>query len=448
MTRLGEIRSVVDAARDTAWEVADRLRVPEQVSATARHSLDRVPINLMLPGWQPPSLLQGHPGIAALHSRLAHDDASWSAAVHMHLTAAARMVGPSTVGALLIPAWTYARVHGGCASLLRRGAELHASTTRERLAQRRAERARSGPGLACGDYDTVSGLAGQGRLLLMIADHIAPSHRPLMSELLETLVTLTEPVHVDGEEVPGWWCSPEHYMVDSDRGEFSAGDFNVGMAHGICGPLALLSIAHHAGHRAHGALDAIRRIVDWLLATRRADRCGPYWPGRVRRPVGTVGHRDRTPLSSRAGWCYGTSGVARALFLAGRALRDTAVSDTAVEAMVGVLHRPLDEAECRDPGFCHGRSGILQAAVRMAAETGHPTLWACADRLARGLIADFDPSRPFGFGQWAGPAVPGGVDNPGLINGAAGVALALACYADARDGVPLSDEWDAAFLLN
>ncbi|MEK2473364.1 lanthionine synthetase LanC family protein [Streptomyces noursei] len=108
-----------------------------------------------------------------------------------------------------------------------------------------------------------------------------------------------------------------------------------------------------------------------------------------------------------------------------------------------------------DPGFCHGRAGILHIVGRMAAAGGSTELWAAADALARELVADFDARTPFGYRQVLPPSgtsrpAPHRVHHQGLLDGAAGIALALADYADARRGAAIEDTagWDAAFLMS
>ncbi|GHG83399.1 lanthionine synthetase LanC family protein [Streptomyces griseocarneus] len=454
------VNTLCDAALETAYRVAELLREPGRVALGARRALEGLPASLMLPGWQPASLLLGHPGIALLHIRRARDDAAWAAVAHAHLAAAAEAAGragPAVVGDLLLPATLQARQHGGYARLLERAATAHAAYAEaraERLMGRWRER---GPGLAYGDYDAITGLAAQGRALLTAAGHGDDAAARALSRVLEALVAWTRTVRADGRDVPGWWCSPERYQVPRDRREFPRGDFNVGLAHGICGPLALLSLARLSGRRVAGSADAVRRAADWVLDVRGADEWGPLWPGRVafdeeaRRSYGDGAAR------SRPGWCYGGAGVARTLQLAGWALGDRALADAGVAAMAAALRRPLPGPVHADPGFCHGRAGLLHVAVRMASSSGRPELWEGADRLARGLVADFDEGAAFGFRQVL-PDGPGpGIDNPGLLDGAAGVALALASYADARPGAAgpaeggtegrTPDEWDAAFLL-
>ncbi|MER6049057.1 lanthionine synthetase C family protein [Streptomyces sp. NPDC001793] len=463
--------ALCDTASGIAHRVAGLLTSPEQVAGTARTAFAALPPELRQPAWQPASLLLGHPGIALLHTRCARDEARYAAVAHAHLAAAvaaASTAGPAAVGDLLLPARLHADAHGGYTRLLARCTEVHAAYVRAHVARLVTRRQQYGPGLAYSDYDVISGLAGQARGLLAAADGSDEPCAQALHEVLGHLVEMTRPVRPaegDGSPVPGWWCAPDRYLVPRDRAEFPRGDLNVGVAHGICGPLALMSLAHRAGHRVPGMPDAIRRIADWVVGVGRTDDRGIQWPGRVAAFPEAPGNpsppsRQRRPprdagASSGPGWCYGTAGIAWSLHLAGHALGDHRMTALAEDAIHGLVQRPRDPAGPVDPGFCHGRAGVLHIVGRMAAAGGSTALWAAADDLARELVAEFDARTPFGYRRVLPPfsaskPVPHRVDHPGLLDGAAGVALVLADYADARRGAMPegSGGWDAAFLMS
>ncbi|MCF3106550.1 lanthionine synthetase C family protein [Streptomyces roseoverticillatus] len=440
-----------DAVLATVHAIAERLRTPGDVGSRTRQAHDRAPAGITLSPWQPAQLLVGHTGIALLYSRLAHDDNSWAAVAHAHLSAALAGVTPGTVGDLLLAAHLHARAHGGYARLLERAAPAHESAARGSLDGLTVRLRTKGPGLAYAEYDLVSGLTGSGRRLMAGADLGDERCAATLHELLGLLTRMAEPVRVHGAEVPGWWTAPHLPLVpEADRASYPLGDFNLGVAHGICGPLSLLATAHRAGHRVPHMTGAMRVMADWLLAKRLRDEWGVYWPGRVgfEEETGRAGGRSTT-ARNRSGWCYGAAGVARTLYLAGRELDAPELIEAAVDAMRAVLRRPYSRAAIPDATFCHGRAGILQAAVRTAADTGDPQLWAGADRLAHELARDFDPASDFGyrFPLHLAPGAPG-VDEPGLVQGAAGIALTLLSYADARGGRPLgADAWDTVLLM-
>lgn len=440
-----------DEAVGASHAVAERLRVPQEVDRLTRQARARIPSDVLFPPWDPAQLLLGHTGIAMLYSRLALDDAGWGKTVHAHLSAALPSVRADTVGDVLLSASLHAQAHGGYTNLLDRAATAHASAMRascDRIGRRLREK---GPGLAYGEYDLVGGLARGGRGLMAGADLGHAESADALRDVLGLLVEMARPIQVHGERVPGWWTDPGlGWVSEADRAAYPLGEFNLGIAHGVCGPLSLLALAHQAGHDVPHMVDAMRTMADWVMRNRVVGEQGSYWPGRVAFEDETG--RSPSPAVSvtpRSDWCYGAAGVARTLHLAGRALGDPELSEVSVDAMRSVFQRPHLSTAMPDATFCHGRAGVLLTAVRMAVDTGHPELWQGTDRLSAELARGFDPTTAFGYRYPLSPAADAhAVDEPGLLQGAAGVALTLLSYADARRGRPMgSSMWDTALLM-
>lgn len=414
-----------------ATEVADRLRSPEPVTTTALRA--RRPAGH--PSWDPSSLLLGHPGVAVLHATMSVADPSWAMATHAHLAAAA-----SGAGADLVPAAVlHGSVHGGYPKLLRTLAHALAEASEQQVEAQVRRAAEDGPWLAVADYDVVSGLSGKGRLLLALGDDRSSD---ALHTTLRHLVACTLPVTAHGASVPGWWCRGD------DPAELPHGYLDAGLAHGVAGPLALMALAHDRGHRVEGMPEAMRTIADWLLRRATADEHGLLWPSRVSFAQET-GAEPVTPDAVKAAWCYGIAGVARALHLAGIALGDRQLCATAVQALRGAVLRPWSDAQLVGPTVCHGAAGLLQVVLRVTERDPDPVLQGAAGLLAQRVLYDFDRTTPFGFRHAhrtrSGRVV--GVDEPGLLQGAAGVALVLATFAH-HPGTVGPDVWDAPLLLS
>lgn len=403
--------------------IADRLADPAKVAATmvaadeARGSGQE--------RWVPQSLTDGFPATALLFAELAHTDSGYRRVAHSHLAAGAAATGIPVhglyigPGALGFAAARAARKPGEYGGLLTTVDEQLATWVRRRLEPEWERIAAGRAGTAFSAYDVVTGVTGVGRHLLGRDDQAA-------REILRYLVTLTKPVG----DLPGWWVGHSPTMGDSD------GHANAGLAHGIAGPLALLSVAWRAGVRVPGQDEAIDRIVRWLLDWSDTDEHGRYWPDGLSRA--DLRERPAVLAPARSAWCYGTPGVATALDLAGAALELPQWRATALDAVLAMLRRPLHSHGVVDAGLCHGWGGLLHLTSRMGRESGSTELLAAADRLAARVIESYDPVRPFGFQAAAGDSRD---DVAGFMEGAAGVALALHGWLTA----PASG-WDAALL--
>lgn len=382
-------------ASAVAARVADLLATPEQARAWAGER------------WWPQCMAQGAAGVALLHiERARTGEGAWERAQAWLECAVAQGVDASPAAHLFYGAPALAYVLNRAQSVRPEFgpqlARLDAAVDRivtDRLGHAQARLA-AGVRPVLAEFDTIRGLAGLGALLLA-----RDEHHPLLPGVLSYLVALTEPLTVDGAEAPGWWARVGPDGKEDPR--FPSGHANTGMAHGICGPLALLALALQCGIAAQECAGAMGRILDWLDIWQQGDADQVWWPYWV--TSAQYSGTERVVGPQRPSWCYGAGGVAHAQLLAARALGDA----TRAERCRAVLSRVFTTAPLspvvNDASLCHGYAGL--ALLAHTTGTGH----------AEDLLA---------------PVVEGGDAHPvatklistggiGLLEGAAGTALAL-----------------------
>ncbi|MER5863532.1 lanthionine synthetase C family protein [Kitasatospora sp. NPDC002040] len=369
------------------------------------------------------SLAKGSPGIALLHiERAAIGLGDWES-VHTWLRTTMRAHVWSAPGTGLFfgaPAVAFA-VHTatcGPGQYPEALAALDATTARMTLQRLDAAHARidRGERPIFAEYDLIYGLTGIGALLRRRDPHGA-----LLRDVLAYLVRLTEPL--PGGE-PGWWTDVAPTGDLSPH--YPAGHGNLGIAHGITGPLALLALALRDGIELTGQREAVGRITTWLDTWQQDDEHGTWWPEAVT-PAEVRHGRPRQAKPLRPSWCYGTPGIARAQQLVALATGDADRQEKAELAMLAALNDPNQTGQFGDASLCHGTTGALLTAHRIAADAASEHRGA-ALLFAAGRLADQEPA-------------PG---EAGLLEGSAGIALAL--HAAAREQLPVSG-WDACLLL-
>jgi hypothetical protein len=259
------------------------------------------------------------------------------------------------------------------------------------------------PSLA--EFDLIRGLTGLAALLLS-----RTNPPPLTAQALSYLVSLACPATAGGRSLPGWWTSgsPVHE-------EAEGGYSDNGVAHGIAGPLAALSIAARCGIWVEGQASAIDTFARWLETFGVS-----YWT--TLGQLSAAATPQVPPL--RPSWCYGTPGIARALQLAALATGDTARRQAAEDTAMTALTEPVRLARVTDASLCHGWAGILTVTRAIAAGSPDPGRFAEPIRLARERLA-------------------AGIDTlskPGLLEGRAGAQLAL-------DGTNTTG-WTRALLID
>lgn len=257
------------------------------------------------------------------------------------------------------------------------------------------------------EYDLIGGLTGLAVALRRNGDH------ELLRDVLDYLVRLTEPV--DG--LPGWWCptGPNRRQKGPPGGHS-----NHSIAHGICGPLALLALTLNDGITVDGQAAAITRICQWLDAwEQQSAGGGSWWPQII--TLADINHgtaSQQGPL--KPSWCYGTPGITRAQQLAARALNDPARQRRAETAFLDCLHDPVQQGHLVDRSLCHGTSGLLATARSIATDALIPI------PLTQPLLLHRNAAAPTG-------------EPPGFLVGSAGAALATAGTT--------TTSWDACLLL-
>lgn len=397
--------------------------------ALARHLAVPQPLSVGL-RWRAQSLTKGAAGIALLHVERAHAGVGdwWTAHAWVRAAADAQVSAADDAGLHFgVPALSFLLHAAGADGTARYGPALAVidpyvgalTHRRVELAQARIDR---GDLPAFAEYDLLHGLVGIGAHLL----HHAPGSDAL-ERVLTYLVRLTRPLYTDGEIRPGWWvCHDPHR---SHSGDFPGGHANLGLAHGISGPLALLAQALRRGITVDGHRGAIGTICAWLDTWRQDTDSGLWWPQWVTRDQERSG-RVQQPGPLRPSWCYGTPGLARAQQLAALVTRDPGRQQIAERALAGCLSDPVQLRRITDPSICHGWAGVFQTAWRAARDALTPQISA---------------SLPYLTDVLARLGRPGQGEGRGLLEGDAGLALAL--HTAMHSSAPISG-WDACLLIN
>jgi lantibiotic biosynthesis protein len=283
-----------------------------------------------------------------------------------------------------------------------------------------------------GEYDLINGLVGLGVYAL------EGLPRPTAAECLERVV---DRLAERAEETPEGltWFNPPHTLPSHQRESHPEGLYNLGASHGVPGAIGLLGAACAAGIATAKVRPLLTGAVSWLLAQRQApgaEFCFPHFQA-----PGTE------PRRCRIAWCYGDPGVAATLLVAARGAGEPAWERVALETALSAAARPEETAGVQDAGLCHGATGVAHLFQRMYQMTGEERLAAAARRWFEKALDFRKPGQGVGgFQSWAAGSSSGNQawrDDPGLLEGAAGVGLALLGAVST-----VEPEWDRLFLAS
>ena len=281
------------------------------------------------------------------------------------------------------------------------------------------------------EYDLVDGLVGFGVYAL--------ERLPRRSAVV-CLSRVVEQLNRTARRTPDgatWMTRAEKIDRASARRHHPACYYDLGLAHGVTGVIALLGATCAAGVAVKKARPLLASAVSWLMAQKQPPGTGSTFSNLV--APGEVGS------PSRSAWCYGDPGIAAALLVAARGAGEPAWEREALALARRAATRPPEEAGVRDAGLCHGAAGLAHIFNRLFQATGDRSLGRASRFWFERAMEMRQPGR--GIGGFQALTFPCGRpvwrDEPGLLTGAAGIALALLAACSNQE-----PEWDRFLLLS
>lgn len=281
-----------------------------------------------------------------------------------------------------------------------------------------------------GDYDLISGLVGIG----VYALERLPDPRALLT--LERIVTrLDELAETNAQGIA--WLTPPTLLPAWQRQHCPNGYYNLGLAHGVPGIIALLGDVYRAGIAVGPARRLLTGAVAWLLAQEITSERGSSFPNWVA--------PDYAPQPARQAWCYGEPGIAAALLGAAHALQEPTWLAAALTIARRAATHPPEQAGVFDGCLCHGAAGLGHLFNRIYQATGDVVVGQAARSWLEATLKLRHPGQGVaGYLTWE-PAEKGAdpwVAHPGLLTGAAGIGLALLAATTA-----IQPQWDRSLLV-
>jgi lantibiotic modifying enzyme len=243
-------------------------------------------------------------------------------------------------------------------------------------------------------YDLISGVCGIG--IYLLENRSCPEANGLLEEILKIVLLLTKDIKLSSYELPGWYI-PRHFQFnEQDRELFKKGNFNLSTMHGVTGILGFLSIAALKGVIIEGQIQAIQKLVDWLLSKRREKDRIVFWKSQIsfEEEVLRIPHESFAP--SYETWCRGSLSIARTLLLAGKVTHNVDLQETALHIFLKRVKNYSVE-QSQTPTFCFGLAGILTMTKVMMQDTQSSDLSRVVIELEQSLVKVYQPDYAFGF---------------------------------------------------
>jgi len=280
------------------------------------------------------------------------------------------------------------------------------------------------------NFDLINGLVGIG--LYALERRSKSMGRRLLERVIKLLAEMAETTRQGIT-----WHTPANLLPTEQCHHFPSGYYNLGLAHGVPGVIALLGRVVAARVALARAQPLLEGAVRWLLAQ----------DSDVSPNQGTAGFPDilaeqLDTKPARLAWCYGDVGIAAALLGTARCVDQPQWEESALRIARRAARRPPDESGVHDACLCHGAAGLAHQFNRFYQATGDP-LFATQARywFEQTLMLRQPQQGVAGYRFWQGDE--GWEDSRGFLEGAAGIGLALlaACnyYQPAWDRLLLVD---------
>jgi lantibiotic modifying enzyme len=234
------------------------------------------------------------------------------------------------------------------------------------------------------------------------------------------------------------WFTPPELLIRMQTDKYPNGFYNLGVAHGVPGVIALLGRTYSCGIARDKTKWLLERAVTWLLKQRL--------PAGANSSFADVIAQGSPSSDCRLAWCYGDAGIAAALLLAARCTGTKAWEEQALAIAQRSARRGPETCGVTDACVCHGSAGLAHIFNRIYQAT-QDELYADTARywLERTLQFREPGKGAAGYLTWGMGEKETVELQPklGLIQGIAGIGLVLLAAVS-----EIEPCWDRVFQMD
>ena len=276
-----------------------------------------------------------------------------------------------------------------------------------------------------GNYDFLHGGIGYGMYFLERHQQTKnPGYLSKVAELLE-LICQTD------SNSNKWWDTEIHLSDQVVKG------INLGLAHGLPGIISYLSKVNREGISPALTGTLISGGCNYILSRKQDNNVyRSRYPSWVQKGI---------PGTSRLAWCYGDPGIGIAFMHAFESLKIESWKKEYLEIFdICMSRRSMEDDYVYDAGLCHGSAGLAQIFNRAFQISKLESYRETSEFWIRKTLemathqeglAGFSAYRSSSYGDWA--------NEPGLLEGIAGIGLSLITSISNEDAW-----WDKCLLIS
>lgn len=216
-------------------------------------------------------------------------------------------------------------------------------------------------------YELISGLSGPLRYLLNFNDDAS---QDLSSKLIQLFIKNSQEKIILGNKVPGWHYYPHEFEKKYIDFNTDNGLLDYGVAHGIGGPLIVLSLAYQKGFKSEDLLAAINSIISEYLKMYYYINNIIYFPTKISFEQ-YIKKDEFIHTAKQMSWCYGSVGILRAMYIAAISTKNKDIEQFVLNEFIKIAQMDVSNYRLNSPMVCHGYVGVATIMMEMYNDTGN-----------------------------------------------------------------------------
>lgn len=218
----------------------------------------------------------------------------------------------------------------------------------------------SKPSTFASHYDCIAGISGILYYLLDVVD--IDQNLNMLTPMVNYLIYLTKFHKYGGYLISNFHIPKENLYTDLEKRLYQNGYLNLGLSHGMLGPLLAMSKAKLKGLETtelSKAIETINTIYNRFM--KFIDR-RPVWPCYIA-PMEYIKNLEPQYTSllkiQRSSWCYGNVSIARGFHMLHKNNKNYSMAAKYMDYLIEIIDTPIKNYNLDNPGICHGFASII-----------------------------------------------------------------------------------------
>lgn len=208
---------------------------------------------------------------------------------------------------------------------------------------------------------------------------------------------------------------------------------DLGMAHGLAAVMSSISIAKINGVTFDSQEVLIEKLINTYLNTVVYSKELIYWPSIIELDNEEQLNGDILYLGNFS-WCYGVCGVARALYLAGKAVNNIKAMEISIKAFDKIA-KYSKFIEFDTAMICHGYAGTLMILNEMFKDTNNDKVGEACQVILEKIFALYKNDSIFGFESISSYKDKASEMCISLLEGNLGIILTIISYMESSENI-------------